>query len=142
MSAKNLKINYKNKNDNQDGYKKQRPVSPHLQIYKWEPSMAYSILHRASAAGVGVIMLFLITMAIFMPYEIAIPELIKNYIIAKLIYIAILLVVGYYIFATIKYMIWGKAKGLDIKTSVWLGHISVICTIIFTIGVYFCGVLS
>ena len=141
MSAKNFKINYKNKNDNQGGYKKQRPISPHLQIYKWEPSMAYSILHRASAVGVGMIMLFLIALAIFLPFEIT-PELINDYIIAKLIYIAILLVVGYYIFATIKYMIWGKAKGLDIKTSARLGHISMICTIIFTIGVYFCGVLS
>ena len=28
-----------------------RPLSPHLQVYKWETSMAMSILHRVSGVG-------------------------------------------------------------------------------------------
>jgi len=30
-------------------WKDKRPLSPHLQIWKWHPTMASSILHRASA---------------------------------------------------------------------------------------------
>lgn len=31
-----------------------RPLSPHLQIYKWPLNMAMSILHRITGAGLGV----------------------------------------------------------------------------------------
>ncbi|UNU41628.1 succinate dehydrogenase, cytochrome b556 subunit [Sphingopyxis sp. YF1] len=32
-----------------------RPLSPHLQVYKWAPSMAVSILHRASGDGLAIV---------------------------------------------------------------------------------------
>jgi len=31
----------------------ERPLSPHLQIYRWPITMATSILHRASGVGLG-----------------------------------------------------------------------------------------
>ena len=31
-----------------------RPVSPHLQVYRWSVTMASSILHRASGVALGV----------------------------------------------------------------------------------------
>lgn len=32
----------------------ERPLSPHLQIYRWPITMATSILHRASGVGLGI----------------------------------------------------------------------------------------
>ncbi|MBA4752888.1 MAG: succinate dehydrogenase, cytochrome b556 subunit [Sphingopyxis sp.] len=32
-----------------------RPRSPHLQVYKWSPAMAVSILHRASGDGLAIV---------------------------------------------------------------------------------------
>lgn len=32
-----------------------RPRSPHLQVYKWGPAMAVSILHRASGDGLAIV---------------------------------------------------------------------------------------
>ena len=32
----------------------QRPVSPHLQVYKWSVTMASSIFHRATGVALGV----------------------------------------------------------------------------------------
>lgn len=32
-----------------------RPLSPHLQIWKWGPAMAVSILHRATGDGMAVV---------------------------------------------------------------------------------------
>ncbi|HEY0595759.1 succinate dehydrogenase, cytochrome b556 subunit [Sphingopyxis sp.] len=32
-----------------------RPRSPHLQVYKWSPSMAVSILHRVSGDGLAIV---------------------------------------------------------------------------------------
>lgn len=44
---------------NTDGKLVKRPLSPHLQIYRWPISMAISILHRATgiALGFGTILL-------------------------------------------------------------------------------------
>ncbi|HVY18437.1 MAG TPA: succinate dehydrogenase, cytochrome b556 subunit [Rhodopila sp.] len=44
---------------NTDGKLVNRPLSPHLQIYRWPISMALSILHRATgiALGVGTLLL-------------------------------------------------------------------------------------
>jgi succinate dehydrogenase / fumarate reductase cytochrome b subunit len=32
-----------------------RPISPHLQVYKWGPHMLVSILHRATGVGMAVV---------------------------------------------------------------------------------------
>ena len=44
---------------NTDGKLVHRPLSPHLQVYRWPISMALSILHRASgmALGIGTLLL-------------------------------------------------------------------------------------
>ena len=34
---------------------KNRPLSPHLQIWRWGPAMAVSILHRVSGSGLSVV---------------------------------------------------------------------------------------
>ena len=52
---------------NSDGKPVRRPVSPHLDVYKWSLSMALSILHRASgialAAGSLVLVWWLVAAA-------------------------------------------------------------------------------
>ncbi len=138
-----IKIKYNNKNNKSNTDKNSiRPVSPHIQIYKWEWTMIYSILHRASAIGVGKIMIIISSLILFLPNEFSLPTLIKSYSIAKVIYFLSVLCINYYIFATIKYIIWDFAKGLDLKIAKWLGHSSIIATIIFTIGVYNYGLLN
>ena len=37
-----------------------RPLSPHLQIWKWGPHMLVSILHRASGDGMAIVGLFVL----------------------------------------------------------------------------------
>jgi succinate dehydrogenase / fumarate reductase, cytochrome b subunit len=39
---------------NSDGKLVSRPLSPHLQVYKWPVSMALSISHRVTGAGLSV----------------------------------------------------------------------------------------
>ena len=34
---------------------RQRPLSPHLSIWRWGPAMAVSILHRVSGGGLGTV---------------------------------------------------------------------------------------
>src|SRR4051812_41977559 len=39
---------------NSDGKLVRRPLSPHLQVYRWPLSMALSITHRITGVGLGV----------------------------------------------------------------------------------------
>ena len=39
---------------NSDGKLVRRPLSPHLQVYRWPLSMALSILHRVTGVGLGI----------------------------------------------------------------------------------------
>ena len=39
---------------NSDGKLIRRPLSPHLQVYRWPISMALSILHRVTGVGLGI----------------------------------------------------------------------------------------
>jgi succinate dehydrogenase / fumarate reductase cytochrome b subunit len=137
-----IKIKYNNKNKRNKNKNSIRPVSPHIQIYKWEWTMVYSILHRASALGVGKIMILIYLSILFLPNDISLLILIKNYTIAKIIYFLSVLCINYYIFATIKYIVWDLAEGLDLTTAKWLGHSSAIATIIFTIGIYSYGLFN
>ena len=95
--------------------------------------MAYSILHRISAIGVGVLMLMtIIILATGNDYTFY--EALETPF-AKLIYLGGVACILYYIFATIKYMIWQTGRGLDLKSAKRLGDASLIATIICTIGV-------
>ena len=39
---------------NSDGKLVRRPLSPHLQVYRWPISMALSIAHRVTGVGIGI----------------------------------------------------------------------------------------
>jgi len=39
---------------NSDGKLVRRPLSPHLQVYRWPLSMALSITHRVTGVGLGI----------------------------------------------------------------------------------------
>jgi succinate dehydrogenase / fumarate reductase, cytochrome b subunit len=43
-----------------DGRTVRRPLSPHLQVYRWQLTMALSIVHRATGIGLGVGTLLLV----------------------------------------------------------------------------------
>ena len=119
--------------ENSPSRQKARPTSPHIQVYKWEWSMAYSILHRISAIGVGVLMLITIIILVT-GKDYAFYETLETPF-GKMIYLVGIFCILYYIFATIKYMIWQTGRGLDLKSAKRLGDASLIATIVCTIGV-------
>ena len=43
---------------------KPRPLSPHLSIYRWEPNMVASIMHRVMGVGMATVGMFLLTMGL------------------------------------------------------------------------------
>lgn len=114
----------------------QRPLSPHLQIYKPQLTSVMSILHRIS--GVGLVKLMMC--AIFFLYTLAAGEEYYNtfcvFLSHPIIKLGILLAIAcvyYHLLNGIRYLIWGMGEGLEIKSVYISGWIISITVIILTI---------
>ncbi len=90
-----------------------RPMSPHLQVWRWHPTMLSSILHRAS----GIALFFaLIKLSIFIAVLAAGPDVFMKY--SSLFYsplgvIGFFIAVGilvYHLMNGIRHMIWDSGR--------------------------------
>ncbi|MGE0736174.1 MAG: succinate dehydrogenase, cytochrome b556 subunit [Alphaproteobacteria bacterium] len=99
--------------------KRARPLSPHLQIYRWQWTMALSILHRATgvALAVGTLLLVYWLMA-----AAAGPEYFKSAQGFLKGWIGTLLLLGwsfalfYHLCNGIRHLFWDAGKGFELKT--------------------------
>lgn len=140
-----VKIDYKSPKD-ADGITahtmNNRPTSPHIQIYKWEWTMLYSILHRMTAMGcfvLGILGLVAIIGLHVFPHTLgyAVTYLLQSYLGYGIVFMACLSV-GYFICADIKYMIWGRAWGLQLHRARHMGNLTAMGALIIATGGVVC----
>ena len=111
-----------------------RPMSPHLQIWKWHPAMAASILHRASAiicyiglikVGVGLLILALTGK---LPLE--------GLIFSPLGVIGLAVFLWAFIYmalAQIRHTVWSKGKMLDPDKNNMLSIVIIIASLVLAV---------
>jgi succinate dehydrogenase / fumarate reductase cytochrome b subunit len=109
-----------------------RPLSPHLQIYKPQLTSVMSILHRLTGVGVIKIMLYIV----FFLYTLtAGEELYKQFCsflkhpIVKMGLILAIACVYYHLLNGLRYLLWGIGLGLELKQvylSGWIISLAVI----------------
>ncbi len=115
-----------------------RPVSPHIQIYKWEWTMLYSILHRAAAMGCMAIALLALILLISIN---TVPLVVYGvlWMLASVlgypIWFAVFLTVAYFIYADIKYMLWADPDILELPQAKLYGNTTVVLAVITALGV-------
>ncbi len=86
-----------------------RPLSPHLQIWRWHPAMLSSILHRASAIASYVALLLVAIGLLFLALTGELP--LQGLIFSPLGVIGFAVFVFAFIFmalAQLRHAIWGK----------------------------------
>ena len=102
----------------------QRPVSPHLQIYRWYPSMAFSILHRitGSALAVGLLLLtwWLVALARG-PESFAVVQGFMHSFFGFLILFGFSAALFFHAANGVRHLIWDAGYGLD-KASLRQGN--------------------
>jgi succinate dehydrogenase / fumarate reductase cytochrome b subunit len=115
-----------------------RPLSPHLQIYRWQYSMALSILHRmtgcALSLGLLLFVYWLVSIAGGAPsYERA--TLLFSHPVTKLALVGFSFAFFYHFMNGIRHLTWDTGHGLErrsARASGWLAFIaSLICTALF-----------
>ena len=118
------------------------PLSPHLQIYKWQISSLLSITHRI----VGVINFFAITLICFWSlflllggesYEIMYRFL--NSFFGKFIAIGLCWTFSFHILNELRHLFWDLGYGFDLKISKITGVLALFGSFILTIVFYLIG---
>jgi succinate dehydrogenase / fumarate reductase cytochrome b subunit len=113
-----------------------RPLSPHLSVYRWKYTLVSSITNRATgiALTVGLLLLLYWIMAILggpQTYERA--EGVLGHPIFKVILSGFLFAFSYHLIAGIRHLIWDTGRGMERRqsqTSAWLvGVLSVLLTL-------------
>ena len=118
------------------------PLSPHLQIYKWQISSLLSITHRI----VGVINIFAISLICFWVlflilgesnYE-NIKEFLNSYY-GKFLIISLCWTFSFHILNEIRHITWDLGYGFDLKVAKVTGYLVLIGSFILTILFYLIG---
>lgn len=113
-----------------------RPLSPHLQIYRWQIPMLTSILTRVT--GVGLLVTALLIVWWFLAaatseayFDVANAVLTSWF--GDLVLTLSLLGIWYHLLAGIRHLIYDSVRGLDLPTAHLLGKICLIGSVVLTL---------
>ena len=119
-----------------------RPLSPHIQIYKWHISSLVSISHRVT----GIINFFAITLICFWFTFMLLGEtnyqIIKNFLetfLGKFILISITWSFSFQMLSEIRHLIMDYGYGFELQKTKVTGLLVIFGSIILTILIYLFG---
>ena len=118
------------------------PLSPHLQIYKWQISSLLSIAHRI----VGVINIFAITLIcvwvsslLFGETSYEITKLFLSSFFGKFILISLCWTFSFHILNEVRHLAWDAGYGFDLKVAKITGTLAFFGSFGLTIIFYLIG---
>ena len=118
------------------------PLSPHLQIYKWQISSLLSITHRI----VGVINILAITLICIWTLSLLVGEntyeithLFLKSLFGKFIIVFLCWTFSFHILNEIRHLIWDMGYGFDLKVAKITGVLAFVGSFVFTILFYLIG---
>jgi len=121
---------------------KNNPLSPHLQIYKWQISSLLSITHRI----VGVINILAITIICFLCLSLLLGEdsyqITNNFLksfLGKFLVISLCWTFSFHILNELRHLAWDLGYGFDLKIAKITGVLALIGSFILTVLFYLIG---
>ena len=122
--------------------KNKNPLSPHIQVYRWQISSLVSISHRITGIiNITVITLVCLWVSLLLlgesKYEII--NSLLNSIIGKFIILSVTWSFSFQALSEIRHLIMDFGYGFELKTSKITGLIVIFGSIILTISFYFIG---
>ncbi len=102
-----------------------RPLSPHLQVYRWQWTMAYSILHRATGIALAVGTLLLVWWLVALatgPDTFATVQAVIGSLIGRLFLFGWTFALFYHLVNGLRHLVWDTGHGLELETAARSGH--------------------
>ncbi|MEZ5932205.1 MAG: succinate dehydrogenase, cytochrome b556 subunit [Alphaproteobacteria bacterium] len=106
--------------------KAERPLSPHLQIYRWYLTMALSIAHRASGVALSVGLLFLTWWLLALAggeEAFALVEWWKDSVLGVLFLFGMTFVLAYHLGNGVRHLLWDIGCGFEPEVAKMSGMI-------------------
>jgi len=122
-----------------------RPLSPHLQIWRWHVTMATSILHRVTGCGLYVGGLILVGWAVALASG---PDAYATYVgllgspLGKLVLFGLTLCVFYHMANGVRHLVWDMGKGFLPKTADFTAVVVMAFAVVATIAVWALALLT
>ena len=115
-----------------------RPLSPHLQVYRWQYTMALSILHRATGCALSVgLILFVYWLAALAGGEAAYARALEVFAhpLTQIALVGFSFAFFYHFMNGIRHLMWDTGHGLERRSarlSGWIAFVAaVLCTLAF-----------
>ena len=122
-----------------------RPLSPHLQIYAWQWTMALSILHRATGVGLagGTLLMVWWLLALANGAEsFDTVQMVVGSWIGRLCLLGWTWALFYHFCNGIRHLFWDIGKGFELDTARNSGYAVVAASIVFTVLAWIVGYMA
>lgn len=119
-----------------------RPLSPHLQVYRWQWTMALSILHRATgvALAVGTLLLvWWITAAAYGEASYAEAQGFIGSILGRLLLLGWTFAFFFHLCNGIRHLVWDSGRGLELKPAYRSALLAVAAAVVLTLATWVAG---
>jgi succinate dehydrogenase / fumarate reductase cytochrome b subunit len=119
-----------------------RPLSPHLQVYRWQLTMSLSILHRATGIALSVGALYLTVWVMFAastPVTYASFQDFNTSILGRIVLGGWLFSAFYHLCNGIRHLFWDAGYGFEIKEAYRSGWTVVVVSLVATLVAWVAG---
>ena len=116
-----------------------RPLSPHLQIYKFTLTMASSIIHRGTGLAMyfGTLLIVLwVGAAALGEGPLAVVNAIYGFWLVQVVFFAATWALFQHLFGGIKHFIWDSGNFLDPEGREWVVRLNWVLALICTLGAW------
>lgn len=116
-----------------------RPLSPHLQIYRWPVTMATSIAHRATgialSAGTLVVAWWLCAL-VAGPHDYAIFSIAARHPVGQIILFAFVWSLAFHLLNGMRHLAWDVGLGFDVGTANRTGIAAIALSLLLAIAAF------
>jgi succinate dehydrogenase / fumarate reductase cytochrome b subunit len=122
----------------------QRPLSPHMQIYRWPITMAMSILHRITGGGLyfgTLVLAWWLIAAGSGPNAYATFGAFINSFFGRLILFGYTWALIHHMLGGIRHLIWDTGHGFEVNEREWLSLATAVGSVALTLVLWVIGYL-
>ncbi|MDG1691172.1 MAG: succinate dehydrogenase, cytochrome b556 subunit [Alphaproteobacteria bacterium] len=116
-----------------------RPLSPHIQIYRWTLTMMLSILHRATGVALyagTVLLAWWLLAAATGPEAYAQVKTVSSAWYGRLVLFGYSWALFHHMFGGLRHFIWDTGRGFDLKHVEIIARLTSLLPLILTAGVW------
>jgi succinate dehydrogenase cytochrome b subunit len=122
-----------------------RPLSPHLQVYKWQITMVLSISHRATGVALSVGTLLLVWWLVALargPQAFAVAQGFIGSWLGKLLLLGWTVSLFFHLANGIRHLFWDAGYGFENKTTTASGWVVVVASVALTVIAWVAGLAA